>query len=52
MYVYIVSNKKEHTKNELLCYCMEYCVIYRLELKEIFDFMYFTDQIFFLIFII
>ena len=47
MYIYIVSNKKEHTKNKLLCYCMEYCVIYRPELKESFDLMYFTDQIFF-----
>ena len=47
MYIYIVSYKKEHTENKVLYYFMEYCVIYKPELKEISDFMYFTDQIFF-----
>ena len=43
MHINIVSYKKVHTENKLLQYYIEHCVIYRPELKEISDFMYFTD---------
>ena len=42
---YSYSYNKHHTKNKLLYYCIEYCVIYRPDLKEIGNFVYFTDQI-------